>query len=186
MDVNREKGMTLIEVLIALTILGLALLALAPLFSGAVRTNASSNQLASANTLAREKLEELGGYPRNDPRLTVPAGANAAVGTGVATTGPGSVVAINTLCDNDLPLWYQPSTGATSRAATSPGAGWFSYPYRRTYTVEQYAADLTTRISAPNSYAVKLLTVTVRPTQGPFPGLRGTTQSLYVRSRGTT
>ena len=184
MDVNRETGMTLVEVLIALMILGLALLALAPLFSAAVRTNASSNQLTNANTLAREKLEELSGYPRNDPRLTVTDNHNSAVPTGV--TIPGASVSESTWCDNDLPLWYEPSSGATSRAATSPGSGWFSYPYRRTYTVEQYADDLTTRISSPNSYSVKLLTVTVRPTQGPFPGLRATTQSLYVRSRGTT
>lgn len=193
MDVKRETGMTLVEVLIALMILGLALLALAPLFSGAMRTNASSNQLTNANTLAREKLEELSGYPRNDPRLTVIDNANAAIPTG-ATAPAGSTPAACVTnpgtgapyCDNDLPKWYQPSTGATSRAATSPGGGWFSYPYLRTYTVEQYAEDLTTRISSPNSYVVKLLTVTVRPTQGPFPGLRATTQSLYVRTRGTT
>lgn len=184
MDVKHQTGMTLVEVLIALMILGVALLALAPLFSGAVRTNASSNQLTNVNTLAREKLEELTGYPRSDPRLVVPDNSNAAAPTGV--TIPGASVSASAWCDNDLPLWYEPSTGATSRAATSPGRGWFSYPYRRTYTVEQYAEDLTTRISSPNSYAVKLLTVTVRATQGPFPGLRGTTQSLYVRSRGAT
>ena len=184
MDVKRETGMTLVEVLIALTILGLALLALAPLFSGAVRTNASANQLTSANTLAREKLEELSGYPRNDPRLTVTGSNNAAVPPGV--TIPGASVSESTWCDNDLPRWYEPSSGATSRASSSPGGGWFSYPYRRTYTVEQYAEDLKTRISSPNSYAVKLLTVTVAPTQGPLPGLRTTTQSLYVRPRGTT
>jgi prepilin-type N-terminal cleavage/methylation domain-containing protein len=184
LEVKREAGMTLVEILVALTILGMALLSLAPLFSGAVRTNASSNQLTNANTLAREKLEELSGYPRTDPRLTVTDDSNAAVPTGV--TIPGAIVSESTWCDNDLPLWYEPSTGKTSRAPTSPGNGWFSYPYRRTYTVEQYAEDLTTRISSPNSYAVKLLTVTVGPTQGPFPGLRTTTQSLYVRSRGTT
>jgi len=184
MDVKRETGMTLVEVLVAMTILGMALLSLAPLFSGAVRTNASSNQLTNANTLAREKLEELSGYPRSDPRLTVTDNYNATVPTGV--TIPGASVRESTWCDNDLPTWYEPSSGATSRAATSPGGGWFSYPYLRTYTVEQYAEDLTTRVSSPNSYVVKLLTVTVRPTQGPFPGLRTTTQSLYVRPRGTT
>ena len=184
MDVKRETGMTLVEVLVAMTILGMALLSLAPLFSGAVRTNASSNQLTNANTLAREKLEELSGYPRSDPRLTVTDNYNATVPTGVAI--PGASVRESTWCDNDLPTWYEPSSGATSRAATSPGGGWFSYPYLRTYTVEQYAEDLTTRVSSPNSYVVKLLTVTVRPTQGPFPGLRTTTQSLYVRPRGTT
>jgi type IV pilus modification protein PilV len=186
MAMNRERGMTLVEVLVALVVLGVALLAMAPLFSGAVRTNASSNQLTSANTLAREKLEELSGYPRTDPRLAVADGANAAVPTGVTTTGTGSVVAVNALCENDLPLWYQPSSGATSRAATKPGLGWFSFPYVRTYTIEQYAENLTTRVASPNPYFVKLLTVTVRPTAGPFPGLRQTTQSLYVRFRGTT
>lgn len=183
---RREEGMTLVEVLLALMLLAIALLALAPLLSGAMRTNASANQLTNANTLAREKLEELTGYPRTDPRLTVADGANAAAPTGITTTGSGSAVAVNAYADNDLARWYQPSTGATSRASTLPGAGWFSYPYSRTYTVEQYAADLTTRVTAPGTYFVKLLTVTVQPTQGPFPGLRKTTQSLVVRYRAAS
>ncbi len=181
MQADGERGLTLIEVLVALTVLAIALLALAPMFTGAVRTNASANHLTNANTLAREKIEELSGYPRTDPRLTVASGKNAAVPTGVTTTGSGSVVGVNTFCNNDLPRWYQPSTGATSSAATSPGPGWFDYPYIRIYTVEQFAADLATRIAAPGAYAVKLLTVTVRPTRGPFPGLRQTIQSKYVR-----
>ena len=93
------------------------------------------------------------------------------------------VVATNAFCDNDLPRWYKPSTGATSTASTSPGLGWFTYPCTRTYTVEQFAEDLTTRVLTPGTYGVKLLTVVVRPTSGPFPGLRQTTQSVYVRFR---
>jgi len=158
-----ERGMSLVEVLIALTILALAVLGLMPLFVSAVKTVASSSQLTSANKLVREKLEELDGYPRDDVRLAVPAGSSSA-----------SFV-------NDLPSWYQPSTGLVSSATTSPGAGWYAYPYVRTYTVEQFAADLTTPVVAPASYTVKLVTVNVRPTQGPFPGLRQTTQSLYLR-----
>ena len=84
-----DRGMSLVEVLIALTILAFALLGLMPLFAGAVRTTASANQLSNANTLAREKLEELTGYPRGDQRLAVTAGSNAAVPTGVTTTGTG-------------------------------------------------------------------------------------------------
>jgi len=165
---RRERGLTLIEVLVAATILALALLGLAPMFTGAVRSNASAMQLTSANTLAREKLEELSGYPRNNARLTVATGANAAT------------------FNNDLPLWTNPRTGAVSIAATSPGVGWYAYPYSRTYTVEQFDGDLTTRITAPAPYLVKLVTVTVRPTRGPFPGLRRTTQSLYLRVRDAT
>ncbi len=170
----KERGMSLIEVLIALTLLAFALFGLIPLFIGAVKTAASANQLTSANTLVREKLEELNGYPRYDSRIAVPVGQNSA-------TFP-----------NDLPSWYNPSTGATSFAATSPGPGWYIYPYTRTYSVEEFAEDLTTLVTEPPvpptptpqpapAYFVKLLTVTVRPTRGPFPGLRQTTQSLYLR-----
>jgi prepilin-type N-terminal cleavage/methylation domain-containing protein len=164
-----ERGMSLVEVLVALAILALALLGLMPLFLSAVKTAASANQLTSANTLVREKLEELTGYPRNDPRLAVPVGANSAI------------------FPNDLPSWYQPSTGLVNSGATKPaGAGWYVYPYVRTYSVEEFAADMTTRVTeppppAPPAYTVKLVTVTVRPTRGPFPGLRQTTQSLYLR-----
>ena len=173
-----ERGMSLVEVLVALTILALALLGLFPLFLGAVKTAASANQLTSANTLVREKLEELTGYPRNDPRLAVPVGNSA--------TFP-----------NDLPSGYKPSTGAVCGSPPLPSCpalgqnGWYVYPYVRTYAVEQFGplpvpavpdlAWMTTPVTAPSAYAVKLVTVTVRPTRGPFPGLRQTTQSLYLR-----
>jgi prepilin-type N-terminal cleavage/methylation domain-containing protein len=182
-DVQHQRGVTLIEVPIAMTILGFGLLAMAPLFTGAVRTNASSNQLTNANTLAREKMEELIGFPSTDPRLAVPANANATGPTGTTSTGTGSVVIVNSVCNNDLPKWYKPSSGATSTASTSPGVGWFLFPYTRTYTVEQFQGDLTSRVLSPATYGVKLLTVMVRPTSGPFPGLRQTTQSVYVRFR---
>jgi Tfp pilus assembly protein PilV len=180
---RRDRGVTIIEVPIALAMLGFGLLAMAPVFTGAVRTNASAHQLTNANTLAREKMEELIGFPSTDPRLAVAAAANAAVPTGTTTTGDGSIVAENAFCDNDLPRWYKPSTGATSNATTSPGIGWFVFPYTRTYTVEQFREDLTTRVVAPGTYGVKLLTIVVKPTSGPFPGLRQTTQSVYVRFR---
>ena len=192
----RQRGLTIIEVPIALTMLGFGLLAMAPIFTGAVRTNASSNQLTNANTLAREKMEELIGFPSTDSRLWVPENANAA-GPTTTSTGTGSIVAINSAFANDLPRWYKPSTGETSSASSSPGLGWFAYPYTRTYTVEQFREDLTTRVvtpsptcavawntdTCPGTFGVKLLTVVVRPTSGPFPGLRQTTQSVYVRFR---
>jgi prepilin-type N-terminal cleavage/methylation domain-containing protein len=189
-----ERGMGLIEVLIALTILAFALLGLMPLFIGAVKTSASANQLTSANTLAREKLEELTGYPRNDQRLTIAAGANAAVPTGGTISG--ATVAVNAFCNNDLPNWYNPCSGEVSFAPPPPSpppttsllpacataSNWYSYPYVRTYTVEALAADVATRVTAPSPYVVKRLIVTVTPRQGPFPGLRTTTQSLFLRS----
>ena len=181
------RGLTLVEGPIAMAILGFGLLAMAPLFTSSVKTNASSMQLTNANTLAREKMEELTGFPSTDPRLAVPVGANA-TGPTTASTGTGSTVTANPVCANDLPKWYKPSTGATSIAATSPGVGWYLFPYTRTYTVEQFQGDLTTRVMTPvlpaaPTYAVKLVTVTVRPSSGPFPGLRQTSQSVYLRFR---
>jgi Tfp pilus assembly protein PilV len=182
-EAGGERGLTLIEVIFGLLMLSFGLLAIAPLFAGSVKTGASSNQLAGANTLAREKLEELIGYPATDTRLSVSAGNNAAAPNGVTTTGTGSVVSYNASCDNDLPTWYNPATGATSTASTSPGAGYYRFPFRRTYTIEQYAADLTTRVTAPGAYAIKKITVTVGATTGPLPGLRQTRQSVFVRFR---
>jgi prepilin-type N-terminal cleavage/methylation domain-containing protein len=181
-----RRGFTLVEVVVAMMILGFGLLSIAPLFSGSIKTNASSNQLGNANGLTGEKLEELIEYPAIDPRLAVPDGYNAAAAPGVTTTGAGSTVGTNLFCANDLPLWYDPSTGDRSSATTSPGPGWQPYPYARTYTIEQFAVDLSTRVASPGSYAVKLVTVTVRSTKGPFPGLRSTTQSAYVRFRDAT
>ncbi len=178
-----ERGLTLIEVTFALLLLSFGLLAIAPLFAGSVKTGASSNQLAGSNTLAREKLEELIGYPATDTRLSVPTGKNAAGPTGVTTTGSGSVVGANASCNNDLPKWYNPATGATSAASASPGAGWYRYPFQRTYTIEQYSSDLATRVVTPGTYDIKKITVTVGATTGPFPGLRQTQQSVFVRFR---
>jgi type II secretory pathway pseudopilin PulG len=178
-----ERGVTLIEVLFALLLLSFGLLAIAPLFAGSVKTGASSNQLGGSNTLAREKLEELIGYPATDTRLAVPTGKNAAGPTGLASTGSGSIVGANSSCDNDLPKWYNPSTGVTSTASASPGTAWYRFPFQRTYTIEQYGADLATRVVTPATYALKKVTVTVRATTGPFPGLRQTQQSVLVRYR---
>ncbi len=180
---RRHRGLTLIEVLVALSILAICLLALVPLFGMSVRTNASSGQLATANTLAREKLEELIEYPSTDPRLAIPTGATQADSTNSA------------YCANDLPKWWQPSTGMTSYAASSPGGGWYPFPCTRTYTVQAFAlANLTTPVASTNVdesgfttttayYRLKLVTVTVQPAGSPLPGLRRTVQSAFVKFR---
>ena len=115
MKINRSRrGLTLIEVLIALAILSLAMLALIPMFMLGVRINASSNQLSAANTLAREKLEELIEFPATNDRLCPKVGVTAMI----------TDSSNNDYCKNDLPAWYQPSTGATSVTTPSPMTGW--------------------------------------------------------------
>ena len=175
---KNARGLTFIEVLVAMAILALALLALIPMFAMSVRVNAASNQLSTANSLAREKLEELIEFPSTNSRLQIPATAN------------------NATYPNDLPAFYNPKTGVT---ASTMSAGLIIYPYSRTYTVKAVDSTLATppTLSSIGSeapyegtnnpplpyYALKLVTVTVQPTSGPFPGLRRTVQSAYVRFR---
>lgn len=181
-----ERGLSIIEALITMALIAVVLLALAPLFSQSVNVNASSSQLSIANSLAREKLEELLLFPTTDPRLAVPSGA---LKQEFPKTGDPA----------DLPRYWNPETGATSTATTSPGVGWFPFPYLRTYTVEPFVTQAaTTLVAVPSTlsdesilnlgqtapdYHVKLVTVTVTPTSGSLPGLRRTTQSAYARYR---
>lgn len=56
---SAERGFSLIELLIAMSILALAMLATATMQFSAVRNNSSGNVCTQANMLARDKLEEL-------------------------------------------------------------------------------------------------------------------------------
>jgi type IV pilus assembly protein PilV len=54
-----SKGFTLVEILVALVILSVSLLALAGLMVTTTRNNASGGHVTEAATLAQDKLEEL-------------------------------------------------------------------------------------------------------------------------------
>ena len=54
-----EKGFSLVELLIAMSILALGMLATATLQYSAVRNNTSGNVCTQANMLAKDKMEEL-------------------------------------------------------------------------------------------------------------------------------
>jgi len=56
---RNEKGFTLIEVIIAIAILSVGLLALASMQVAAIKGNAHANRLTEATTLAQDKVEEL-------------------------------------------------------------------------------------------------------------------------------
>jgi prepilin-type N-terminal cleavage/methylation domain-containing protein len=66
-------GFSLIEVLVALFILAIVLLGVAPLFLEGMRSNASAFDYTTAASLVREKLEELKQRPKDDPDLSVAA-----------------------------------------------------------------------------------------------------------------
>lgn len=88
-----RNGFTLIEILVALVILSIALLALAGLMVTTTRNNATGGHLTEAATFAQDTLERL----RVSPLTSIPTGVmiqNSCVGsTGVLYTGSWTAVA---------------------------------------------------------------------------------------------
>ena len=77
----RSKGFSLIEVVIALFILAICLLALAGLMVTTTRNNSFGGHMTEAATFAQDKLEQL----RAAPWASIIAGADTAVGaTGIS------------------------------------------------------------------------------------------------------
>ena len=60
---RKSTGFTLIEILVALVILGISLLALAGLMVTTTSNNAAAGQVTEASTFAQDKLEELRAVP---------------------------------------------------------------------------------------------------------------------------
>lgn len=90
---RKSNGFTLIEILVALVILSIALLALAGLMVTTTRNNATGGHLTEAATFAQDTLERL----RVSPLTSIPTGVmiqNSCVGsTGVLYTGSWTAVA---------------------------------------------------------------------------------------------
>lgn len=106
---SRSSGVTLVELLISVALLGFILLGIAPLFIASVKSNYSANEYTSLNNLARDRLEQLLNLPFNDLQLA-----------------PGDHAI------NDLPATMpDPRTGIPPSSVPNP--------FRRTYRVRQFA-----------------------------------------------
>jgi prepilin-type N-terminal cleavage/methylation domain-containing protein len=75
-DRRRESGLTLVELLIAVALLGIVLLGIAPLFIMSVRSNYSAFEYTSIHNLARDRLEQLMNLPFTDQQLAAGAFVN--------------------------------------------------------------------------------------------------------------
>ncbi|MDH4203892.1 MAG: prepilin-type N-terminal cleavage/methylation domain-containing protein [Desulfobacteraceae bacterium] len=66
---KKEDGYTLIEVLIALTIFAVGLLAVAGMQTSAIRMNSTAGELTNLSTWGMDKIEELSALPYSHPLL---------------------------------------------------------------------------------------------------------------------
>src|SRR5712691_9703705 len=130
-----ERGLTLVELLIAVALLGFILLGIAPLFIASVKSNYSANEYTSANTLARDKLEELENLGVNSPALYQGTYAN------------------------DLPaVLPDPGSGKLPLAGTPAVPN----PFQRNWTVTNMQLPLTAAVpTPPGSIPTPFYSVTV-------------------------
>jgi prepilin-type N-terminal cleavage/methylation domain-containing protein len=63
-SVHRTEGFTLVETLVALAIIAMVVLGIAPLFLNATKSNASAFDYTMASSLVREKIDELKQLPK--------------------------------------------------------------------------------------------------------------------------
>ena len=66
---KKDEGFTLIEVLIAISIFAVGLLAVATMQLSAIRVNSTAGQITTRITWAQDKLEQLMALPYSDPLL---------------------------------------------------------------------------------------------------------------------
>jgi type IV pilus assembly protein PilV len=92
---QKDQGFTLIEVLIALTIFAVGLLAVAAMQTSAITVNSTAGQMTTRMTWAQDKLEELMALPYSDPLLEdlgdPPSGTDSAGNLHQETISEGSV-----------------------------------------------------------------------------------------------
>jgi type IV pilus assembly protein PilV len=69
MKIDNQKGFTIIEALIAITLLAVGILAAATMQISAITGNSHANRVTEATVLATDLLEELMAAPWDDPAL---------------------------------------------------------------------------------------------------------------------
>ncbi len=111
------SGFSLLEVLFAVALLAIVLLAIAPLFTLSMISNAVGWDYTEVNSLARQELEQVLQYGFYDARLAVPDGATI---TFLSGSPPGQIYT------NQLSV-TQVVNGKT-----------VSFPYQMVYTVQDF------------------------------------------------
>jgi len=118
----KEEGYTLVEVLVALGILGFGLLAVATMQVTAIKVNARASSLSQGVTLAQSKVEELMNLPYDHVDLTDKSPFNGTDQDLLPTTADGEGDGIDDDGDN---FGLDDTTGADG--SESNGSGYTVY-----------------------------------------------------------
>jgi prepilin-type N-terminal cleavage/methylation domain-containing protein len=97
-------GFTLLEVIIAISILTFGLLAVATMQTTAIRGNYNANCITEATTVGQDRLEELLGLPYGDADLSDPAGGGATDHPDPPTPTAAVGYTINYTVESDTPV----------------------------------------------------------------------------------
>jgi len=118
-----SAGFTLVETLVAMGLFAIAMLAIAPLFIGSLKSNGAGQDFTVLNALAKQQLEQVMQYAFTDPRLAVPTGATISLvdQAGHSIGGSGQL--------------YRNEISPTQTDGTKT----ISFPYELDYIVQDYA-----------------------------------------------
>ena len=148
----KKNGFTLVEVIVAMGLTAMAMLAIAPLFVGSLKSNGAGEDFTQLNAVAKQQLEQVMQYSFTDPRLAVPTGKTVSVVNqdGSTTTSSGQ------LYKNEIPT------------TQTDGSKTISFPYQLYYVVQNFPITSVANGSVPSpstavddssSNFVKMITV---------------------------
>lgn len=118
---KKEDGFTLIEVLVAITIFAVGLLAVAAMQNSAILMNSSAGKLTNLSTWGMDKIEELSALPYTDPWLETagnPPGNDSAGNTHQEVSGD-YTISWTVIDDNPLTSIKNITVTVTGRGKTA-------------------------------------------------------------------
>lgn len=149
-DRESSRGFTIVEVLVAGSILIIGLAAVAAVIGSTLGSTVRGEQMTQATTLASEKLEDLNRYPSTDPNVAVPNGTSAGSLTSNIlqdVTVNGVTEAVNYYDE----VFFSPSQGALVETTTGFDANGNLQYSTVTYTPDGNMSAPVTSSSAPST-----------------------------------
>ena len=119
---QNDTGFTIIEVVIAISILAVGLLGVAAMQTSSIQVNSAAGRITTRMNWAQDKMEELKAMPFSDPWLEAagnPPGVDSAGNTHEQTTSDGYAVRWDIADNNPVPNTKRIVVTVTGKGKTS-------------------------------------------------------------------